>query len=78
MADLQFQPSQTDNWKWKALLFLSGQTVSLFGSSLVQYAIVWYITLTSGSGIVMTISTLCSFFAPNLYFPVCRSVGGPL
>lgn len=61
MADLQFQPSQTDNWKWKALLFLLGQTVSLFGSSLVQYAIVWYITLTSGSGIVMTISTLCSF-----------------
>lgn len=61
MADSQTRPEQAGDWKWKAFLFLSGQTVSLFGSSLVQYAIVWYITLTSGSGIVMTISTLCSF-----------------
>ena len=32
-------------WKKKAGLFLTSQAVSLFGSSLVQYAIIWYITL---------------------------------
>lgn len=43
------------------ILFLTSQTISLFGSSLVQYAIMWYITLTTQSGIMMTISIICGF-----------------
>lgn len=31
-----------------------GQTLSLFGSSVVQYAIFWYLVLRSNSGMVMT------------------------
>ncbi|WP_445668191.1 MFS transporter [Paenibacillus sp. FSL F4-0125] len=50
-----------DNWKRKITLFLTAQTISLFGSSLVQYAIIWYITLTTSSGVMMTISTVCGF-----------------
>lgn len=42
-------------------LFLTSQAISLFGSSLVQYAIIWYITLKTGSGVMMMISTLCGF-----------------
>lgn len=49
------------NWKNMIIRFLSAQTISLFGSSLVQYAIVWYITLTTSSGVMMTVSTLCGF-----------------
>lgn len=45
----------------KVIRFLSAQTISLFGSSLVQYAIVWHITLTTSSGKMLTISTLCGF-----------------
>jgi DHA3 family macrolide efflux protein-like MFS transporter len=37
------------------------QTISLFGSSLVQYAILWYITLNTKSGLMMTISIICGF-----------------
>ena len=48
-------------WKRGAFRFLSAQTVSLFGSSLAQYAIVWYITLTTASGQMLTLSTLCGF-----------------
>lgn len=48
-------------WKRKIILFLSGQAISLFGSSLVGFAIIWYITLTTRSGIMMTISTICAF-----------------
>lgn len=48
-------------WEKKITLFLTGQTLSLFGSFLVQYAIIWYITLTTQSGIMMTISTICGF-----------------
>lgn len=49
------------NWRWKTILFLSSQTISLFGSSLVQYAIMWHITLNTKSGIMMTISIICGF-----------------
>lgn len=49
------------DWKKKAALFLSGQAISLFGSSLVQYAIIWYITLSTQSGRMMTISAIFGF-----------------
>lgn len=50
-----------EHWKGKTALFLSSQTVSLFGSSLVQFAIIWYITLSTKSGNAMMISSLCGF-----------------
>lgn len=49
------------NWKHFIARFLTAQTISLFGSSIVQYAIIWYITLTTSSGKMLTISTLCGF-----------------
>lgn len=45
----------------RTFLFLTGQTVTLFGSSLVQYAISWHILLTTKSGLMMSIATLCGF-----------------
>lgn len=57
------------NWQKKAALFLSSQTISLFGSSLVQYAITWYITLTTQSGAMMTISILCGFLPTFILSP---------
>ncbi|WP_097027961.1 MFS transporter [Clostridium peptidivorans] len=49
------------NWKKNIVLFLTSQTISLFGSTLVQYAIGWYITLKTQSGVMMTISIICGF-----------------
>ncbi|RGZ01910.1 MFS transporter [Clostridium sp. AM58-1XD] len=49
------------DWKRSMIRFLSAQTISLLGSSIVQYAIIWYITLTTSSGKMLTISTLCGF-----------------
>lgn len=48
-------------WNKSIVRFLFAQTLSLLGSSIVQYAIVWYITLTTSSGVMLTISTLCGF-----------------
>ncbi|MDD4803154.1 MAG: MFS transporter [Syntrophomonas sp.] len=49
------------NWKKNIILFLLSQTISLFGSSLVQYAIMWHITLKTQSGVMMTIAIICGF-----------------
>ncbi len=54
-----------NEWKKRLAVFLGGQTLSLFGSALVQYAIMWHITLTTQSGIMMTASVLCGFL-PSL------------
>lgn len=54
------------SWKKRTLFFLISQNISLFGSMLVQYAIMWHITLTTQSGVMMTISILCGFI-PTLF-----------
>jgi len=61
------QPVQS--WKKKTVLFLVSQNLSLFGSMLVQYAIMWHITLTTQSGFMMTISILCGFIPTLLISP---------
>lgn len=60
-------------WKKKTALFLFGQTISLFGSSLVQFAIIWYITLNTQSGVMMAISTICGF-APQIVISLFSGV----
>ena len=50
-----------ETWQKKIVLFLTSQTISLFGSLLVQYAISWYITLKTQSAVMMTISIICGF-----------------
>lgn len=47
-----------ENWKIQTGKFLTAQTISLFGSALVQYAMVWYLTLYTGYGKVLTLSTI--------------------
>jgi MFS transporter, DHA3 family, macrolide efflux protein len=58
------------NWKKNIILFLGSQTISLFGSSLVQYAIMWYITLNTQSGVMMTISIICGFVPTFFLSPI--------
>lgn len=45
------------NWKRNIALFLSGQGITLFGSMLVHYAIMWHITLQTQSGLMVTLIT---------------------
>ncbi|MFT4415515.1 MFS transporter [Fredinandcohnia humi] len=59
-----------ENWKKNIILFLSGQTISLFGSSLVQYAMMWYITLKTESGIMMTLYIICGFVPAFFLSPI--------
>ena len=60
---------RTTDWKYRTILFLISQNISLFGSLLVQYAIIWHITLETQSGSVMTISILCGFIPTFLVSP---------
>lgn len=45
----------------KIILFLTSQAITLFGSSLVQYAMLWYVARVTDSGRMMALFTICGF-----------------
>jgi MFS transporter, DHA3 family, macrolide efflux protein len=48
-------------WRLNVALFLSGQTMSLFGSMIVQYAVMWWVTLQTRSGLAMALYVVAAF-----------------
>ena len=54
-------PQGRDGWKRNVALFLTGQTVSLFGSMIVQYAVMWYVTFQTGSGFAVALYAIAAF-----------------
>ena len=45
----------------KAIPFFLSQAITLFGSQIVAFAIVWYITLETSSGFWVAMFSICSF-----------------
>lgn len=50
-----------NNWKRKTILFLVSQCITLFGSMIVQMAIIWYVTLQTSSGGWVAAFSICSY-----------------
>ena len=48
-------------WKRQVSVFLVGQTITTFGSLLVQYALLWHLTLTTKSGVVLALAAIFGF-----------------
>jgi DHA3 family macrolide efflux protein-like MFS transporter len=46
------------NWAARFFTIWTGQAFSLFGSMLVQFALVWWLTQTTGSATVLALATL--------------------
>ena len=60
--EAQTAPEPIDSgWKRKVATFLVGQTISTFGSFLVQYAIFWHLTLTTKSGFILALAAIFGF-----------------
>jgi DHA3 family macrolide efflux protein-like MFS transporter len=49
------------HWLRHVVTFLGGQTVTLFGSMLVQYTVFWYLAITFQSGVTMTLAAVFGF-----------------
>ena len=49
------------NWRKRTILFFSSQCITLFGSQIVQMAIVWYVTLQTNSGSWVAAFSICSY-----------------
>jgi DHA3 family macrolide efflux protein-like MFS transporter len=55
-----------ERWRANVAVFLTGQTVSLFGSMIVQYAVMWYVTLETHSGFALALYALAAFAPQGL------------
>jgi DHA3 family macrolide efflux protein-like MFS transporter len=53
-------------WRRNVALFLTGQTVSLFGSMVVQYAVMWWVTLETRSGLAVALYAVAAFLPQGL------------
>ena len=53
--------NEMPGWKKRVTIFMTGQTISMFGSFLVQYAILWHLTLTTKSGLVLALAVIFGF-----------------
>lgn len=53
--------TQKVDWKTRTILFLVSQCITLFGSTLVQMAIVWYATMQTSSGVWVAAFTICTY-----------------
>lgn len=61
-----FQPS---DWKKTFFLIWTGQAFSLFGSELVQFALVWHLTKITGSASVLAIASFSALLPRVLLLP---------
>lgn len=54
------------HWRRHVALFIGGQTATLFGSMLVQYAVFWYLAIAFQSGVTMTLAAVFGFLPQAL------------
>jgi DHA3 family macrolide efflux protein-like MFS transporter len=66
--DLQIDTDKTHQLK-DFMKILGGQGFSLVGSALVQFSLVWWLTITTGSAIVLAIATIMALLPQILISP---------
>ncbi len=70
--------TQRTGWQKRILLFLTSQCITLFGSTLVQMALVWYATMQTSSGVWVAAFTVCSYLPQFSHFIYRRRMGRPI
>ena len=61
MKEIRIMAEKQNKRKNQAMLFLISQCITLFGSTLVQMAVVWYVTIQTSSGVWIAAFTVCSY-----------------
>ena len=66
------QFSVTEGKRWKAPFFTiwTGQALSLLGSQLVQFALIWYLTVETGSATVLATASLVGLLPRVVFGPL--------
>lgn len=68
-----FELSGTKNWKQNIYIFLAGQFLSGITSMIVQYSIIWYLTMQTKSATILSVASILGMLPMILLSPF---VGG--
>jgi DHA3 family macrolide efflux protein-like MFS transporter len=68
------EPTKSRRWMAPFFLIWSGQAVSLLGSQLVQFALIWWLTQTTGSATVLATAVLVSLVPQILLGPLAGAI----
>ncbi len=68
------QRSKPDNWKSRFFTIWTGQAFSLFGSSLVQFALIWWITQKTGSATILATATMVALLPQIFLGPIAGAL----
>jgi DHA3 family macrolide efflux protein-like MFS transporter len=61
----QFSVQDNKPWKTRFYIIWGGQAISILGSQLVQFALIWYLTIKTGSATVRATASLVGVL-PNV------------
>lgn len=64
------EPFAYENWQRRFFTIWAGQAISLLGSQLVQFALIWHLTQATGSAITLTIASLMGLLPGVLLSPL--------
>lgn len=67
-------PPLPKNWAVRFFTIFTGQAFSLFGSALVQFALIWYLTQKTGSATVLATASLFGMLPQVLLGPIAGTV----
>lgn len=70
----QFSLEDGRDWKGRFFTIWTGQALSLMGSMLVQFALVWYLTVETGSATVLAMASLAAFLPQIVLGPLAGSL----
>src|SRR5512136_1941462 len=65
-----FNATEKRRWAFPFFAIWTGQAFSLLGSMLVQFALVWWLTQTTGSATVLATATLVAVLPSAIIGPV--------
>lgn len=65
---------QPENWAVRFFTIFTGQAFSLFGSALVQFALIWHLTQKTGSATVLATASLFGMLPQVILGPIAGTV----
>ena len=69
-SDIKLTSTATEDTFRSYLFFWSGQLFSLLGSSITQFALVWWITITTDSAVMLSIASFLYMLPMTIAFPI--------
>jgi DHA3 family macrolide efflux protein-like MFS transporter len=67
---MPFTEDEKPNWKRPFFTIWSGQAISLVGSQLVQFALIWYLTDQTGSATVLAVASMAGLLPGVFLSPI--------